>query len=72
VRNKSFFGANISPSCSYCKIGTVSKDGTVILCKKKGIVGFDFSCEKFQYCPLKRVPKHKIEMPKYDSSSFTL
>jgi len=42
--------------CAYCMNARIPKDGTVVLCKYKGITEPDSSCRKFKYDPLKRVP----------------
>ena len=48
---------NVEPKCEYCKNGTPSSDGKKVLCAKVGLLEPDFSCKKFSYDPLKRVPK---------------
>ena len=50
------FRKKIERSCSYCKFGTRLEDEE-ILCAKKGIVPMYGKCRKFQYDPLKRIPK---------------
>ena len=44
------------PRCEYCLRGKLSADGETVLCTKKGVMNKDFSCKKFRYDPLKRVP----------------
>ncbi len=44
------------PRCEYCKYGKLSADGDKVLCPKKGIMDKYYSCKKFRYDPLKRVP----------------
>ena len=50
------FGRNIQPSCGYCENGAPLKDGSMVMCEKKGIVSPYFQCRRFQYAPLKRKP----------------
>lgn len=66
------FGRNIDPSCSYCENGSLSSDGSMILCSKKGIVSPYYSCRKFCYAPLKRIPKRPRPLPKYSEDEFSL
>lgn len=58
-----YFGNDISPKCSYCQFGNRSKDGNKILCEKVGIVDPEYSCGKFIYSPLKRVPVKQLYIP---------
>jgi hypothetical protein len=65
-RKYRFFGANVSPDCSFCQYGEVSNGQ--VLCRIKGITEPGYSCGKFTYSPLKRIPKRAV-MP--DFSYFT-
>lgn len=58
-----YFGNDITPQCSYCQNGTRSKDGNMILCEKSGMVKLEYSCSKFVYSPLKRVPVKQLSIP---------
>ena len=57
------FGNHIEPACGYCERGTASKDGNMVLCESKGVVAPFYSCRKFVYAPLKRVPKRARAVP---------
>ena len=57
------FGNHIEPACGYCERGTASKDGNMVLCESKGVVAPFYSCRKFVYAPLKRVPKRARPRP---------
>ena len=57
------------PRCEYCLIGKLSADGENVLCPKKGVMNKDFSCKKFRYDPLKRVPDTRT--PKAAEFDFT-
>lgn len=67
-----FFGRNIAPSCEYCERGRVTKDGKMVLCESKGIVFGKYSCRKFIYSPLKRIPKRRNPIPIPDEKEFSL
>ncbi|MEG0017472.1 MAG: hypothetical protein RR115_01270 [Hydrogenoanaerobacterium sp.] len=66
------FNNKITPSCNYCAHGDISRDKTVVLCEKKGIVGTNSSCRSFLYSPLKRVPKKPMKLPEFNKSDFEL
>ncbi len=70
--SQKLYGNNISPSCSYCKFGTLSESKEVILCEKKGITAKNFSCRKFKYDPLRRIPKKQEEIPQYNKEDFEI
>lgn len=55
-RGGKYFGKDIPPHCEYCDFGKRAKDGNKVLCDKRGLVDADFSCGKFVYSPLKRIP----------------
>lgn len=69
---KKLFGKGIAPACVYCASGTLSNDKKVVFCIKKGIVRPDFSCRRFSYDPIKRVPKVPPEIDVFDKSDFEL
>ncbi len=66
------FGSRIQPACEYCKHGEPSSDGQMILCRNKGIVAPYFTCRKFSYDPLKRVPKRVHQLPQFSPEDFSL
>ena len=63
MAKKSYFGNRISPSCSYCLFGNRSREGNKVLCEKQGLVDADYSCKKWVYDPIKRVPKKQLNIP---------
>lgn len=60
------------PACQNCRHGRKAMDGEKILCTHKGIVEPDFSCRKYRYDPLKRVPKRRLALPAYTADDFKL
>ena len=66
------FGAHIEPACEYCRHGTGIRDNQMILCEKQGVVAPYYSCRKFVYDPLKRVPRSTPKLQQFDESDFTL
>lgn len=69
---KKLFGNNIEPSCSYCEFGRPAPDGVMIFCRKFGPVAPYYSCKKFEYDPLKRVPKRPPPLPEFDHEDFEI
>ena len=51
-----YFDKKIEPKCVYCEYGQPGRSNKMILCPKCGIVNEDYSCKKFVYSPLKRIP----------------
>lgn len=66
------FGAEIEPACQYCEYGRLAADKKMILCKKKGIVSPFYSCKKFFYDPLKRIPRRQPRLPQFTREDFLL
>ncbi len=66
------FSDDIPPACAYCKHGFTTWDGKTVLCKKNGVCNPGFSCRKYRYDPLKRIPKRPRALPKFDRSDFEL
>lgn len=62
---------DVTPKCEYCKHGRPSAENT-ILCNKKGVLEKDFSCKKFSYDPLKRIPEKKAVLPEFSKEDFEL
>ena len=65
------YGSSIAPSCSYCAFGSPAPDGKMVLCSRRGVVSPYYSCRRFRYDPLLRVP-HRQELPLMDPTDFTL
>ena len=66
------FNKKIEPQCAYCEHGNIAQDGKAVLCKHRGIVATFFSCKKFVYDPLMRVPKISPALPAFNKSDFEL
>ncbi len=59
-KSGNYFNKNITPKCDYCAFGKRAKDGNKVLCEKKGLVDCGYSCNKFNYSPLKRIPVKQL------------
>ncbi|SEK63969.1 hypothetical protein SAMN02910353_01033 [Ruminococcus sp. YRD2003] len=55
-----YFDKHIEPKCDYCRFGKRAKDGNKVLCEKRGLVDANYSCSKFIYSPLKRIPVKQL------------
>ncbi len=66
------FAGDVPPSCEYCEFGRKASDHVMILCIKKGMVSPYYSCRKFRYSPLKRIPKRRPKLPEFTSEDFAL
>ncbi|MDD7185375.1 MAG: hypothetical protein PUH54_06835 [Oscillospiraceae bacterium] len=49
------------PKCDYCHFGKRAKSGNKVLCEKSGLVDCTYSCGKFVYSPLKRIPVKQLK-----------
>lgn len=67
-----YFSSEIAPACQYCKYGFITRGGAAVLCEKKGVADPCGACRKYQYAPLKRVPKRANALPKFSPSDFEL
>lgn len=55
-----YFDKNISPKCDYCQFGKRAKEGNKVICEKNGLVDLTYSCSRFSYSPLKRIPVKQL------------
>lgn len=52
--------------CAFCENCVPVFDSDTVLCEKHGIVSKGYSCRKFSYDPLKRVPPKAQSAPTLD------
>jgi len=69
---KSLFPLSAFPACKNCLNGRISPSGDRILCIRNGVVGPDYSCKKYRYNPLNRVPMRMPNLPAFDKEDFKL
>lgn len=48
--------------CEFCRFATVIRATDDMLCTHRGVVDKEYSCRKFVYDPLKRVPRRLPEL----------
>lgn len=71
-RSKPLFGATIEPACEYCSHGRIASDPDMILCPKHGVVAPYYKCRRFDYDPLRRVPRRQPKLPSFSPEDFSL
>lgn len=69
---KKLLNESIYPACAYCKHGTNFIKQETILCIKFGVVDSNYSCKKFKYDPLKRIPKTHKKLNNFDANDFSI
>ena len=52
--------------CLYCENASPLPNSDEVICKTKGVVSEDYSCRKFLYDPLKRIPNQAPKLPSID------
>lgn len=73
MKNQAYIHEDYPKACGFCERGSLSFDGTAILCCRKGIMDPEDCCRRFVYDPLKRIPK-RLSLPSddYCPEDFTL
>ena len=66
------YGKDIVPSCGLCERGTPLSGGEEVLCPKNGVVACGYRCRRFKYDPLKREPRPRLTLPKFDQKDFSI
>lgn len=59
-KSGNYFDKNMAPKCDYCRFGKRAKDGNKVICEHRGLVDTTYSCSKFVYSPLKRIPVKQL------------
>ena len=72
ILRKNLFDKNIEPLCKYCSNSTELADNKFLICGNRGVVEVDYSCKKFKYNPLKRVPKLEPKLQQFNKEDFEL
>jgi hypothetical protein len=71
--SQNLFGNHISPACKYCLLSIkLLQDGRHALCKRNGVVAVESRCNRFQYDPLKRIPRKPLALQKFSKDDFLL
>ena len=62
----------ITKCCAYCEKATLLPGDDYVLCAKKGVVSPSHVCRRFEYDPMKRIPKRTPDIPTLDDISDML
>jgi len=46
----------IEKKCCYCEYASPIRETTGYICKRKGVVSYNFTCKKFAFDPIKLSP----------------
>lgn len=66
------YAPEIPHACRFCEKATLLTGGQTALCTQKGVVSCDFSCKRFAYDPLKRIPKNPPVLPHLSKDDLVL
>lgn len=69
---KKLFGSTVPPACTYCAFSRPASDKRMLLCRKCGVVSPYYKCKKYEYDPLKRVPRRPPALPTFTADDFKL
>lgn len=69
---RKLFGDTVPPACEYCVHGHPATDKRMVLCRRSGVVSPFYKCKKYEYDPLKRVPRRPPQLPTFSADDFNL
>lgn len=72
MAKKKLFGNQKEPRCETCAHGKLSANGKTVLCVQGGALPLSHSCRRYQYDPLRRVPKRRPLLGDYSAADFAL
>lgn len=64
--------AVIEKKCCYCENSAPIRETTGYICKKKGVVSYNFTCKKFVFDPLKLSPALPAKILKFSPEDFKI
>jgi len=62
----------IEEKCCYCENATAIRETNGYICKKKGIVSYNFKCKKFAFDPIKLSPSLPAKTLQFSPEDFEL
>lgn len=68
------YSKEIVPHCMYCRNAISSPIEGHMVCHIKGVVAEDFSCKKYAYDPIKRIPARRphLQTSDFNPSDFEI
>ena len=71
--SSSLFGNRIHPACQYCiRMMRAIPRKEQVICEKFGVVAADYSCSKYRYDPLRRVPRRPRPLQRFSAEDFSI
>ena len=62
----------IEKKCCYCENAAAIRDTNGYICKKKGVVSYNFTCKKFVFDPIKLSPMLPAKTLQFSSEDFEI
>ena len=62
----------IEKKCCYCEYATPIRETTGYICKRKGVVSYNFTCRKFAFDPIKLSPVLPAKTLRFSPEDFQL
>jgi len=63
---------DIEKKCCYCEHATPIRETTGYICKRKGVVSYNFTCGKFVFDPIKLSPLLPAKPLKFSPEDFNI
>lgn len=63
---------DLPTACRFCEKACVLEGDETVLCTKNGIMPAEYSCKKYSYDPLKRVPRRLPALPSLSDEDMLL
>jgi hypothetical protein len=64
--------ARIEKKCCYCEHATPIRETTGYICKRKGVVSYNFKCRKFVFDPIKLAPALPAKPLQFTAEDFKI
>ena len=62
----------IEKKCCYCEQAMPIRETTGYICKRKGVVSYNFNCKKFVFDPIKLSPALPAKTLRFSPDDFKL
>jgi len=63
---------SIEKKCCYCEHAMPIRETTGYICKRKGVVSYNFTCKKFIFDPIKLVPVLPAKPLRFSPDDFKI
>jgi len=62
----------IEKKCCYCEYASPIRETTGYICKRKGVVSYNFTCKKFAFDPIKLSPVLPAKTLQFSPEDFKI